>query len=41
MIPAQHLAQVFGIEGYFAETPDGPVFQPLAARVLDAEPSVE
>ena len=23
------LAQVFGIEGYFAETPDGPVFQPL------------
>lgn len=22
------LAQVFGIEGYFAETPDGPVFQP-------------
>ena len=23
------LAQVFGIEGYFAETPAGPVFQPL------------
>ena len=23
------LAQVFGIEGYFAQAPDGPVFQPL------------
>ncbi|NHF74323.1 ABC transporter ATP-binding protein [Paracoccus xiamenensis] len=23
------LAQVFGVQGYFAETPEGPVFQPL------------
>ncbi len=26
------LGQVFGIEGHFAETPDGPIFQPL--RIL-------
>lgn len=26
------LARVFGVTGYFAETPDGPVFQPM--RVL-------
>ena len=28
LIPAL-LAQVFGIEGYFAESEDGPIFQPL------------
>ncbi|MDO5622792.1 MAG: ABC transporter ATP-binding protein [Paracoccus sp. (in: a-proteobacteria)] len=27
------LARVFGVSGYFAETPDGPIFQPL--RVLE------
>ena len=25
----QNLAEVFGVRGYHAETPDGPVFQPL------------
>lgn len=29
VLSAENLASVFGVKGYHAETPDGPVFQPL------------
>ncbi len=29
VLSEENLAQVFGVRGYFAETPDGPVFQPM------------
>ncbi len=30
VLSPDHLARAFGISGWFAETPQGPVFQPLA-----------